>query len=243
MRTRAAATRRCTAGLAVSKAKAYAANAKNRKRGTASRSGATQATSLTVSDSAIRRQVGQLNRCKLISGMNFTSSERYNCISMPHRGQIGNSMSSSECLSRSITIPPQVSDESPAPHKPTSRRVHASCGAPFRAFCRRHCGRLLDIGDALRQHCQFRIQSKRPLRPKRATRQRYRRTLTFGFPIQRRADEINHRMSGAFLLEQAGHTPSKRCGIPFKNEHKWSSFVICPNDPPASSPSGLAEAS
>jgi hypothetical protein len=69
---------------------------------------ATQTGSRTVSDSANRKQVGQLNRCRLVTGTNLTSSERYNCISMPQVGQVGASRSSSECFSLSITNPPQV---------------------------------------------------------------------------------------------------------------------------------------
>jgi hypothetical protein len=69
---------------------------------------ATQTGSRTVSDSANRKQVGQLNRCRLVTGTNLTSSDRYNCISMPQVGQVGASRSSSECFSLSITNPPQV---------------------------------------------------------------------------------------------------------------------------------------
>src|ERR1700751_178624 len=86
----------------------YAARAKNRKLATASLSGDPQTDSLTVSDSAKRKQVGQLNRCRLVTGTNLTSSDRYHCISMPQVGQVGASRSSSECFSLSITTLPKV---------------------------------------------------------------------------------------------------------------------------------------
>jgi hypothetical protein len=86
----------------------YVAGGKNLKPATASLSGDTQTGSLTVSASAIKQQVGQLNRCKLVTGANLISSDRYHCISMPQFGQVGASSSSSECFSLSITTLPEV---------------------------------------------------------------------------------------------------------------------------------------
>src|SRR6516162_9613012 len=97
--------------------RAYAGRAKNRKPATASLLGDTQTGSLTVSDSANRKQVGQLNKCRLVIGTNLTSSDRYHCISMPQVGQVGTSRSSSECFSPSITTLPRSSDESPKPFR------------------------------------------------------------------------------------------------------------------------------
>src|SRR5438552_2281868 len=71
----------------------------------------------TVSDSANRKQVGQLNRCRLVSGTNLISSDRHHCISMLQVGQVGTSRSSSECFSLSITTLPRSSDESPKPNR------------------------------------------------------------------------------------------------------------------------------
>src|ERR1700739_3905971 len=90
---------------------------KNRKPATASLSGDPQTGSSTVSDSANRKQVGQLNKCRLVTGTNRTSSDRYHCISMPQVGQVGTSRSSSECFSLSITTLPRSSDESPKPFR------------------------------------------------------------------------------------------------------------------------------
>jgi hypothetical protein len=77
----------------------YAARAKKRKPATVSLSGDTQTGSSTVSDSANRKQIGQLNRCRLVTGTNLKSSDRCHCISMPQVGQLGASRSSSECFS------------------------------------------------------------------------------------------------------------------------------------------------
>src|ERR1700745_819379 len=86
----------------------YAATAKNRKPATASLSGGTLTGSLTLSDSANKLQIGQLNRCRFVTGTNLMSSDRNHCISMPQVGQVGVSSSSSECFSLSITTLPQV---------------------------------------------------------------------------------------------------------------------------------------
>ena len=64
---------------------------------------------------ANRKQVGQLNRCRLVTGTtSLTSSDRCHCISMPQVGQVGASRSSSECWSVCPSQPPQgPNDESP----------------------------------------------------------------------------------------------------------------------------------
>jgi hypothetical protein len=120
---------------------AYAGSAKNRKPATASLLGDTQTGSLTVSDSANRKQVGQLNKCRLVIGTNLTSSDRYHCISMPQVGQVGASRSSSECFSLSITTLPRSSDESPKPNRQKPLVAGSTSHSPlFTAFCRRLLG-------------------------------------------------------------------------------------------------------
>src|SRR6516162_9042303 len=100
--------------------------------------GDTQTGSLTVSDSANRKQVGQLNKCRLVIGTNLTSSDRYHCISMPQVGQVGASRSSSECFSLSITTLPRSSDESPKPNRQKPLVAGWTSHSPlFTAFSRR----------------------------------------------------------------------------------------------------------
>src|SRR5262249_49351340 len=112
---------------------------------TASLQGDNQMGSLTVSDSANRKQVGQLNKCRLVVGTNLTSSDRYHCISMPQVGQVGTSRSSSECFSLSIITLPKVVDESPEPNRQSllSLLRSVSCYLVhgfFRAPSRHHSG-------------------------------------------------------------------------------------------------------